>query len=115
MDRISIQLYTLRDQLAADLPGTLDALRRIGYRRVEHAGFVGRTAAEFRAALDEAGLRSTSGHVGIPQPFDAATWEQVSPTPTWWAARRSSTRTSVGTRAARRSGTQPSTARWRAT
>ena len=26
VDRISIQLYTLRDQLAADLPGTLDAL-----------------------------------------------------------------------------------------
>ncbi|MFF0468755.1 sugar phosphate isomerase/epimerase family protein [Micromonospora zamorensis] len=77
VDRISIQLYTLRDQLAADLPGTLDALRRIGYRRVEHAGFVGRTAAQFRAALDEAGLRATSGHTGIPQPFDAATWEQA--------------------------------------
>ncbi|MBQ1015814.1 sugar phosphate isomerase/epimerase, partial [Micromonospora sp. M51] len=77
VDRISIQLYTLRDQLAIDLPGTLDALRRIGYRRVEHAGFVGRTAAQFRAALDDAGLRSTSGHVGIPQPFDAATWEQA--------------------------------------
>ncbi|KOX04863.1 sugar phosphate isomerase [Micromonospora sp. NRRL B-16802] len=77
VDRISIQLYTLRDQLAADLPGTLTALRRIGYRRVEHAGFVGRTAAQFRAALDAAGLRSTSGHVGIPQPFDAATWERA--------------------------------------
>ncbi|MGC5378994.1 sugar phosphate isomerase/epimerase family protein [Micromonospora sp. DT68] len=77
VDRISIQLYTLRDQLAADLPGTLTALWRIGYRRVEHAGFVGRTAAQFRAALDAAGLRSTSGHVGIPQPFDAATWERA--------------------------------------
>lgn len=77
VDRISIQLYTLRDQLAADLPGTLAALRRIGYRRVEHAGFVGRTAAEFRAALDAAGLRATSGHTGIPQPFDAATWERA--------------------------------------
>ncbi|MER7893900.1 sugar phosphate isomerase/epimerase [Micromonospora sp. NPDC094482] len=77
VDRISIQLYTLRDQLAADLPGTLDALRRIGYRRVEHAGFVGRTAAQFRAALDDAGLRATSGHTGIPQPFDADTWERA--------------------------------------
>ncbi len=76
-DRISIQLYTLRDQLAADLPGTLAELRRIGYRRVEHAGFVGRTAAEFRAALDAAGLRATSGHAGIPQPFDAAAWERT--------------------------------------
>jgi sugar phosphate isomerase/epimerase len=77
LDQISIQLYTLRDQLAIDLDGTLAALREIGYRRVEHAGFVGRTAAEFRAALDAAGLRATSGHVGIPQPFDAAAWEAV--------------------------------------
>jgi sugar phosphate isomerase/epimerase len=74
-DRISIQLYTLRNQLAIDLPGTLAALREIGYRHVEHAGFVGRTAAQFRAALDAAGIRATSGHVGIPQPFDAAVWQ----------------------------------------
>lgn len=72
--RISIQLYTVRDQLAADFDGTLDRLAQIGYRHVEHAGFVGRTAAEFKAALAERGIRATSGHVGIPQPFDAATW-----------------------------------------
>jgi sugar phosphate isomerase/epimerase len=72
--KISIQLYTVRDQLAADFDGTLDRLAEIGYRHVEHAGFVGRTAAEFKAALDERGIRSTSGHVGIPQPFDAAAW-----------------------------------------
>lgn len=75
-DRISIQLYTLRNQLSADLPGTLAALRSYGYTRVEHAGFVDRTPAAFRAALDAAGLRATSGHVGIPQPFDAAVWQQ---------------------------------------
>lgn len=74
-ERISIQLYTLRDQLAIDLEGTLNELAEIGYRRVEHAGFVGRTAAQFKAALDAVGLRASSGHVGIPQPFDAAAWE----------------------------------------
>jgi sugar phosphate isomerase/epimerase len=74
-DNISVQLYTLRDQLAIDLDGTLAALREIGYTRVEHAGFVGRTAAQFKAALDKAGLRATSGHSGIPQPFDAAAWQ----------------------------------------
>lgn len=73
-ERISIQLYTVRDQLAIDFQGTLNALARIGYRRVEHAGFVGRTAAQFKAALDAAGLRATSGHVSIPQPFNAAAW-----------------------------------------
>jgi sugar phosphate isomerase/epimerase len=73
-NRISIQLYTLRDQLARDLPGTLAALAAIGYRRVEHAGFVNRTVTEFRAALDAAGLWASSGHVRIPQPFDAVAW-----------------------------------------
>ncbi len=72
--RISIQLFTLRDQLAIDFEGTLQALRNIGYRRVEHAGFVGRTATQFKAALDAVGIRATSGHVAIPQPFDAAAW-----------------------------------------
>ncbi|WP_306204116.1 sugar phosphate isomerase/epimerase family protein [Actinoplanes sp. RD1] len=74
-DQISVQLYTLRNQLAIDLDASLAELAAIGYRRVEHAGFVGRTATEFRAALRRAGLRATSGHVGIPQPFNAATWE----------------------------------------
>ena len=73
-DQISIQLYTLRDQLAIDLPGTLQALAAIGYTRVEHAGFVGRTVTGFKAALDAAGLRATSGHVQIPQPFAPAAW-----------------------------------------
>ena len=76
-DRISVQLYTLRDQLQIDLAATLAELRRIGYTRIEHAGFVGRTAAQFRAALDAAGLRATSGHAGIPQPFDAAAWQRT--------------------------------------
>src|ERR1700754_153236 len=76
-DQISVQLYTLRDQLAADLGGTLRALADIGYTRGEHAGFVGATAATFKAALDAAGLRATSGHVGIPQPFDAVAWQRA--------------------------------------
>jgi sugar phosphate isomerase/epimerase len=73
--KISIQLYTLRDQLAADFAGTLAALAAIGYRRVEHAGFVGRSVTEFKAALDAVGIWASSGHVGIPQPFDAAAWQ----------------------------------------
>jgi sugar phosphate isomerase/epimerase len=74
-ESISIQLYTLRDQMAADADGTLSALSRIGYRTVEHAGFAGRTAAQFKAALRRAGLRATSGHQAMPQPYDAAAWQ----------------------------------------
>jgi sugar phosphate isomerase/epimerase len=76
-DKISVQLYTLRDQLGIDLGASLAELAAIGYRRVEHAGFVGRTATQFRAALDAAGLRATSGHVAVPQPFDAETWKRA--------------------------------------
>jgi sugar phosphate isomerase/epimerase len=74
LDQISIQLFTLRDQLAIDFEGTLAALHAIGYTRVEHAGFVGRTVAEFKAALDTNDLVSTSGHVLVPQPFNPAAW-----------------------------------------
>jgi sugar phosphate isomerase/epimerase len=73
-DQISIQLYTLRDQLAIDLGGTIAALAAIGYTKVEHAGFVGRTVQQFKAVLDANGIVSTSGHVPIPQPFDPAAW-----------------------------------------
>ena len=76
-DRISVQLYTLRNQLAIELEDSLAELAEIGYTRVEHAGFVGRTPAQFRAALDNAGLRATSGHVGIPQPWNADTWKRA--------------------------------------
>lgn len=76
---ISIQLYTMRDVMAEDLDATFAALADIGYRQVEHAGFGATesgTAAEFRAALDRHGLQSTSGHQGIPYPFDEGTWQQ---------------------------------------
>lgn len=68
--KISIQLFTLRDLLAADLEGTLSALADIGYRRVELAGLHGRTAAEFRAILDRVGIHATSSHDGIDGDLD---------------------------------------------
>ncbi|MFC7339847.1 sugar phosphate isomerase/epimerase family protein [Saccharopolyspora griseoalba] len=64
-EAISIQLYTLRDQLAADVAGTLRDVAEIGYRSVETAGTHGRSPAEFRAILDRVGLRATSGHHGL--------------------------------------------------
>jgi len=73
-NQISIQLFTLRDQLAIDFQATIATLAEIGYTRVEHAGFVGRTVQEFKAVLDANGIVSSSGHVQIPQPFDPAAW-----------------------------------------
>jgi sugar phosphate isomerase/epimerase len=60
---LGIQLYTVAADLAADLPGTLKALRKIGYRFVESAGFANLSAKDFRKALDTAGLRCPSSHL----------------------------------------------------
>jgi sugar phosphate isomerase/epimerase len=62
---IGIQLYTLRDMLAADLPAALDMLRDAGYPEVELFQLHGRTAPELRALLEERGLRAIAAHVPI--------------------------------------------------
>jgi len=65
LDKISIQLYSLRSLLQNDPEGTLSALADIGYRKVELAGTYGRSATEFRAILDRCHLKASSTHVGI--------------------------------------------------
>ena len=61
--RWGVQLYTARGSLGRDLPGTLKAIADIGYREVETAGYHGRTNADFRKALDDAGLAAPSAHI----------------------------------------------------
>ena len=58
-----IQLYAVRDPLASDAPGTLKALRTMGYSEVETAGFGKHTAPQLRQMCDEAGLRVPSAHL----------------------------------------------------
>lgn len=65
LDKISIQLYSLRSLLQNDPEGTLSALADIGYRKVELAGTYGRSATEFRAILDRNHIKASSTHVGI--------------------------------------------------
>jgi sugar phosphate isomerase/epimerase len=72
-EQISIQLYTLRD---LPLEQQLKGLADIGYKTVEHAGFGTLTAAQFKDQLRKYGLKATSGHQGIPQPWDEAAWRK---------------------------------------
>lgn len=58
---VSVQLYTVRDALEADLTGTLARLAAIGFGEVELFDFVRRGDA-LAAALAEAGLVAPSGH-----------------------------------------------------
>ncbi|MFC4595420.1 sugar phosphate isomerase/epimerase family protein [Sphingobium tyrosinilyticum] len=62
-DGIGVQLYALDPDLRRDLHGTLDKVAKLGFRSVEIASMHGRTAAQMRAALDQAGLYCRSVHV----------------------------------------------------
>jgi sugar phosphate isomerase/epimerase len=64
---VALQLYSVRNEFAADLGGTLKEVKEMGYDGVELAGFAKHSPAEVKAALDEAGLKCISAHV----PFDA--------------------------------------------
>ncbi len=69
LDRIGVQLYTLRDIAAKDLAGTLAQIAAIGYREVEFAGYHGKTAREVRAILDANSLTAPSTHVPLDMIF----------------------------------------------
>lgn len=60
---VALQLYTVRGEMQKDMPGTLRAVKEMGYDAVEFAGLFGHTAAEIRAMLDEVGLTAVSAHV----------------------------------------------------
>ena len=63
--KVGLQLYSVRDAIAADFEGTLQAVKDMGYEYVEFAGYFGRTAEEIKAILDRIGLKCISVHQGI--------------------------------------------------
>jgi sugar phosphate isomerase/epimerase len=63
---VGLQLWSLREYGPKDVPGTLQRVRSLGFRTVESAGLWGlKSPAELRAALDGAGLRCPSSHMGF--------------------------------------------------
>ena len=62
---IALQLYSVRDNCAKDLPATLKAVAKMGYAGVEFAGYHGRSAAELRKMLDDLGLKCAGTHIGL--------------------------------------------------
>lgn len=75
IERIGLQLYTVRDLLEADFEGTLAAAAEIGYREVEFAGYFGRDPDEIRNALRRAGLTAPAVHV--PLQAVLSDWERT--------------------------------------
>ena len=65
--RIGVQLYTVRDAIKADLPGTLRRIAAMGFEGVETAFWPeGVTLATAARALREVGLPVSSCHVELP-------------------------------------------------
>lgn len=62
---IALQLYSVRHDCERDLPGTLEAVARMGYEGVEFAGYYGRSAKELRQMLDDLGLVCVGSHLGL--------------------------------------------------
>lgn len=60
----SVQLYAVRDALAADLEGALARVAEIGYTQVEAFAFV-EQGGRLRRALDAAGLTTPTAHASI--------------------------------------------------
>jgi sugar phosphate isomerase/epimerase len=65
LKRVGLQLYTVRDMMEADLPGTLAKVAAIGYKEVEFAGYFGRTPAQIRDLLRRNKLDSPSTHLSF--------------------------------------------------
>lgn len=57
---VGLELYSLRREIAADLPGTLAEVRGMGFREVEVPQYYGLTVTEFRKALDRAQLQASA-------------------------------------------------------
>jgi sugar phosphate isomerase/epimerase len=68
LEKIGLQLYTVRDKMKEDFEGTLARVAEIGYKEVEFAGYFNHSPADVRAILDRHGLSAPSTHVGDISP-----------------------------------------------
>ncbi|MBP1660662.1 MAG: Sugar phosphate isomerase/epimerase, partial [Candidatus Aminicenantes bacterium] len=64
---VGVQLYSVREQAAKDLPAVLEAVGKMGYQGVEFAGYYGWEGKpkELRRLLDANGLKCCGTHTGI--------------------------------------------------
>jgi len=62
---VALQLYSVRQDAAKDLPGVLEAVARMGYEGVEFAGYYGHKPEAIRKMLDSNRLRCAGTHTGF--------------------------------------------------
>ncbi|MCF8361575.1 MAG: TIM barrel protein [Prolixibacteraceae bacterium] len=67
---VGLQLYTIRDAMAADVPGSLKKVSEMGYKNVELADysdgkFYGYKPKEFRKMVNDLGMDIISSHTSV--------------------------------------------------
>jgi sugar phosphate isomerase/epimerase len=65
IDKIGLQLYTVRNQMQVSVERTLSQVERIGYKEVEFAGYFTRPPRAIKQLLDDNGLTAPSAHIPI--------------------------------------------------
>src|SRR5690606_26250251 len=63
---VGLQLYSVRDALAADFDGVIRRVAEMGYAGVETAGFPGTTVEHAAALFRSLGLSVPSAHIPLP-------------------------------------------------
>jgi sugar phosphate isomerase/epimerase len=77
MEKIGVQLYTVRKAMVRDFYGTLARVAMIGYKDVEFAGYFSRSPDEVRNMLTALKLESPAGHMPYEALADPAKWSQI--------------------------------------
>jgi sugar phosphate isomerase/epimerase len=77
IQKVGMQLYTVRTDLEKEFERTLAKVAAIGYKEVEFAGYFGHTPQQVRAALKAHGLSAPSAHIDYPTVRDAAKWAKT--------------------------------------
>ena len=65
VNRIGLQLYSLRNEMASDFDGTLQKVADLGYKEMQFAGYHGRSPEQVKKILDQLGLASPAAHVSL--------------------------------------------------
>jgi sugar phosphate isomerase/epimerase len=76
---LSVQLYSVRDDMKKDPLATLQQIAAMGYKNVEHANYIdkkfyGYAATEFKKVLYDLGLKMPSGHTVLADKH----WDKIS-------------------------------------
>ena len=65
VNRIGLQLYSLRNEMASDFDGTLQKVADLGYTEMQFAGYHGRSPEQVKKILDQLGIASPAAHVSL--------------------------------------------------